>query len=427
MTWQIFKRLLWKVWREDWLKWASVLLALVPVGNWIRSAYSTYESAWVINVLYLSAISALFGYNVAVRSAADRRELLKGHMTPLARPIWVYTASTLILCTVALVVSILTSATISELIGFPIEIVLPTTCALMPMITLALYHLGLWVDRWVVILIAILLPWVLASFPMLGISAKTENDNLRTYAIVSDIIPALINAYALCIIAIIWNSMLIMRSSERVQRVVGVTIISAICLVTILARPQIEEPPVITNGPAMTSQNWTVLVDSISNTWSANDTSSMAQYNIPLSTMTKIMALNDKGIAVGIKIGSSSADLKLWDIRRNAVSTLGSIDLALLGDYKAPPTDCDISKDQRYLLFCLPAKYGQGSDYVGYDIATHRSHLLLPNSPSELTIQPISGSKFAVTGSNVTRICIINAADTEAKSYQLSSSRGANQ
>ena len=53
MTWQIFKRLLWKVWREDWLKWASVLVVFISINTVFYSvSYYGFHILLILLILF---------------------------------------------------------------------------------------------------------------------------------------------------------------------------------------------------------------------------------------------------------------------------------------------------------------------------------------------------------------------------------------
>ena len=161
MTWDIFKRLLWKVWREDWLKWTSVILfgllsaaAAISCFRFIPSANTNYLSV-VLVIIVIELLIAVI-YTASTRGKKDSADLIllsTGFKIPSAILITLWS------CIAALIVT--NSMNLVFRYSYLKVDAYPYYVFLMVVTGLASYAIGIWAHPW--LSAAILLPIFVAS------------------------------------------------------------------------------------------------------------------------------------------------------------------------------------------------------------------------------------------------------------------------
>ncbi len=421
MSWSIFGRLFWKVWREDWKRWASVLLLclIVPL-TYIKAVLNTNPELLSTSSLqqimkegiapdddYLFLFLASY-VCAAISAGRGRRDQAICHHDRMT--INVGNQQTMLASMTQLMMwSIVFAFCSSVCLYIPREVPFLQMMWVMLLyvtpISLFGYALGYWLYPWFIgIIVAVPYPFIW-DFAMKCYGPNPE-EHAHLFGLVSIVI------WVITVATIIVTSIVSQRIRKRVPAIAQFTMVVLGVSGCIFGLTYLMSE----GGNTFGDNNYTNNIFYVrSKDWSL-DTSYQDKHKLTLHDyrtnhiyefLLKKHGNWDQVVPVGIhKNGfvaiiainrtQKSTDVVRWDFMHDRVSIITSLDL---GQHSAAVTisdDYQMTNDGSYLVMRLRSRIGFGSDYMVVNMTARSKQIVLANASSLYTMCILDDSKSAI-------------------------------
>ena len=374
MTWQIFKRLFWKVWREDWLKWASVLGAGVVVICITQARSKDSAALWLIPIIYITtALSAWRG----------RRDSLNSDTTGSISKL----PSVTLITIWGVIYALIFTACISEFHEKSLMISVTFMLTWFVSVNVVGYALGRWIHPWLPAIFTTL-PFILALADFIGSPCYTN----PTYISFPEL--HMVNVAVTSIVILTISLIVSVRFRSRIptimQLIIAVSMI-VIFITELIRNINDDFEHFGTWGSCMTADRTidaaqspvgiiTLNDDKTGNTYKLNikkkgDWDRVIPVGICRGEYVSVIALNSK---------KNLSSITRWNYIKGGISVITTINSSrydFICDSDTP--DCySASDDGRYILLRLRSRIGRGRDYIIIDIPARTTRMIMANEPN---------------------------------------------
>ncbi len=371
MSWSIFGRLFWKVWREDWKRWASVLAVGVAALLLFQSTEAMVS--W-INMVILWILVYVFTTMAAGRGKRD--SFIVGDSTIS------YKIPSIVFVIIWTAISALA---LSRCLYIPFE------CPISVLVSFLLvwiisagvtgYALGIWAH-----------PWLPAIITTLVIMLGT--DNIYYYGDASHTVafPALSSLN----IAITSSVILYISLTQAVKRKTRWPVIfqfaTAACIIwaftTVVAHLSNDGIRTQDMPKSITSSDRSLQASCAENGYLVlNDLKTKHSYTLDIKkhgswdTLVPLAVCSNKSLlATAFDRQKQVSQIIQWNYRSNQVKTILNIDNSQYYEGSEGVHIGTVSEDGRLMLLKLRSKLGQGCDYWLLDIRTHEMKIIMSNA-----------------------------------------------
>ncbi len=395
MTWQIFKRLFWKVWREDWLKWASVVIT-APIGCWLCLATGNGDWARGAALIYLSAFSAMFAFFSSTRAAKDRLIVSRDYTAGKSGTWSVCFPSLAATVLLSLAAGTWCAGWVVKPSDMRAEHIVLVSVIFFPLVAVSAYQLGIWIDRWAVVLVGTVSAWPIGTLMSLYEEIRGTEDDFTP--ILNNALRWLSISWVACIILSLVTITFIRYANKHIQRSLSAVLIAVIglCLYVIFLANH-EDYSGYTEISTINSQDGSLsFYNDYNKPWTLLDRRTDREYKAPITGDIQPIDMDASGHVWFINYIENRIYVKCWAPYTAKVETLAKLDKARFVGEGKYPYDCLISSDKKYLLIRQKARLANGYDYISYNIATKQTRVILPNEDRSLTMQALSSSDCAV-------------------------------
>ncbi|MHB1460856.1 MAG: hypothetical protein ACYC1M_06220 [Armatimonadota bacterium] len=372
MSWSIFGRLFWKVWREDWKRWASVLAVGVAVMC-IAWRYINVSGIPIL-IIYMSSFMAAIRGKRDAHSSDTATGLSKLPSIVLITMWSCFYTIFLVACSAELHRGSLTHNTAFMMLWLVSA-------------SMVGYGLGMWSHPWFPATVTTL-PFIPSFFDYVGYS------NTPPY---QPTIPALgiTNIVMVSVVIAVLSVVVITRVRKHMPTILQLVL--TLCLVWAFAIG--VQKLLGDDGEYLGRYGHHITVDrSLEVTQKPEGVATLSDYRTGRSYQLKITRWGDwdrvfpLGIhrrqfvsAIALNSKKDATSIIRWNYKSNDISTITTINR---NRYTIDPESssyllsisCD---DNRYLLLRLTSNLGQGYDYMVIDIPTRTTKLIMAN---EITI-----------------------------------------
>ena len=421
MSWSIFGRLFWKVWREDWKRWASVLpLCLIVPLTYIKAVYNTNPdllSTFSLRQIMKEGIAPDDNYFflflacyvcAAISAGRGRRDQAVCHHDRMTTNVS-YQQTMLASMMLLTIWSVAFAFCSSVCLYIPREVPFLKMMLIMLLyvtpISLFGYALGHWLYPWFIgIIVAVPYPFIW-GFAMECYEPKPD-EHAHLFGLVTIVIWAITMATHLL------TAMMSQRIRKRVPAIAQFTMVVLGVSGCILGLTYL-----ISEGGATFGENRYSNGNfyASSKDWSLNtsflDKNKLTLHDYRTNHIYEFffrkhgnwdqvvpVGMTNNGFVTVIAINRAlkSTDVVRWDFRHDRVSIITSLDL---GQHSAAITiadDYQMTNDGNYLLMRLRSRVGFGSDYMVVNITARSKQIVLANAYSGYKMCTLDDSKSAI-------------------------------
>ncbi len=371
MSWSIFGRLFWKVWREDWKRWASVLavgVAVICIAQWRDK--NTAVVLILIPIVYIIT---------ALAAARGKKDHSSGDTTTIHSKLPSIILITIWACCCALIFT----ACVSELHKGSLSYTTAFMLAWFVCAGMLGYSLGIWSHPW--------FPAMFTTIPFIAAFLDYAGNRNSLHYQPTNLGLGITNIIVVSVIIATLSLVFSTRLHKRIPTILQLVL--TICLVWVFIagiRQMLSD-----DRERLGQYGYHITADrSLEVTRKPEGVATLSDYRTGRSYQLKIKRWGDwdrvvpLGIhgrqfvsAIALNSKKDATSIIRWNYESNEISIITTINR---DRYTYEPESSAYvlsisSDDNRYLLLRLQSKLGRGYDYMVIDIPTRTTKLIMAN------------------------------------------------